>query len=70
MQIAPTSDPIRAFMASREAAVKRLSPGFQVNGFRPEAGKSLTGTVPAVDAGRAANSVARPVLGRHVDLVA
>jgi hypothetical protein len=70
MQIAASHDPVQAFMASRDAAVRRLSAGGAANGFRPEAGKSLTPTAPAVDPVRAARSASGPVLGRTIDLVA
>ena len=69
MQIAAPYDPIQAFMASRDAAVKRMST-VSGNGIRPETGKFLTGAPRPVDPVTAVQSANGPVKGRHLDLVA
>ena len=70
MTISPTLDPLQAFHASREAAVRRLQPTVSDKSGRISSGKSLTPTPRPVDPMGAVRTANGPSKGRHLDLVA
>ena len=70
MTISPALDPLQAFHASRDAAVRRLQPTVSDKSERLSQGKSLTPTPRPVDAMGAVRTANGPTKGRHLDLVA
>jgi hypothetical protein len=70
MTVAPTSNSLQAFYASRDAAVQRLQPTVSDKSGQISSGKSLTPTPRPVDPMGAVRTANGPAKGRHLDLVA
>lgn len=70
MTVSPALDPLQAFHASRDAAVRRLQPTVSGISGGDSRGKSLTPTPRPVDPMGAVRTANGPVKGRHLDLVA
>jgi hypothetical protein len=70
MAISPILDPLQAFHASRDAAVRRLQPTVSDKSDGISFGKTLTPTTRPVNPMGAVRTANGPTKGRHLDLVA